>query len=214
MTISNFTRDRGRATWITLLTLALFLIVAVPASADGGGSNSGSGKSGSGSSNSGPGSSNSGPGSSNSGPGSSNSGPGSSNSGPGSSNSGPGSSNSGRDNNGMASFQNTRTRTPLAGNSIAGELPKAHAEFRNRADRGRTRLNVEVEDVNLPAGTVLTVVFEHNGASTTLGTIQLDAFHAGELELNSEDGDMVPAVQPGDTVSVFNGNVKILTGVF
>jgi hypothetical protein len=122
----------------------------------------------------------------------------------------------GKDDNGNngKNAVSSRSRTPLAGPAIAGQTPNGHAEFRVDSEHGRTRLNVEVEDVNLAAGTMLDVVVNHAGASTKVGTIKLDALRSGELELNSEDGDTVPAVQMGDIVIVMNGGVAILTGVF
>src|SRR3954464_104677 len=97
-----------------------------------------------------------------------------------------------------------RLRTQLTGNAIGNNTPSGHADF--RADsRGRTRLNVEVEHVNLPQGTTLTVTLTHAGATTTIGTLMLNAVGEGELELNSQDGNTVPAVQAGDVVTVMNG---------
>jgi hypothetical protein len=108
----------------------------------------------------------------------------------------------------------SRSRTPLAGPVLNSETPNGHADFRVDSGHNRTRLNVEVQDVNLAQGTKLTVVIDRSGTRTTVGSIQLDALHSGELELNSEDGDSVPAVQKGDIVIVMNGNSAILTGVF
>jgi hypothetical protein len=106
-----------------------------------------------------------------------------------------------------------RLRTQLTGNAIGNNAPSGHADF--RADsRGRTRLNVEVEHVNLPQGTMLTVTLTHAGATTTLSTLTLNAAGEGELELNSQDGDSVPAVQAGDVITVMNGAAAIVAGVF
>jgi hypothetical protein len=103
----------------------------------------------------------------------------------------------------------TRLRTRLAGAAIQGQNPEGNADFRVDA-KNRSRLNVEVEHVNLPAGTVLTV----SVAGNVVGHITLSALGFGELELNSQDGDTVPAVNPGDMVVVSNGATAILTGVF
>jgi hypothetical protein len=103
----------------------------------------------------------------------------------------------------------TRLRTRLAGAAIQGQNPEGNADFRVVAKK-RSRLNVEVEHVNLPAGTVLTV----SVAGNVVGHITLSALGFGELELNSQDGDTVPAVNPGDMVVVSNGATAILTGVF
>ena len=120
----------------------------------------------------------------------------------------------GKDGNDGHDGERSRSRTTLAGPAIAGQTPNGHADTRVDSSRGRSRVNVEVEDVNLAAGTVLTVVVIHGDARTMAGTITLDAFHSGELELNSQDGDTVPAVQQGDIVIVMNADVAILTGVF
>jgi hypothetical protein len=106
-----------------------------------------------------------------------------------------------------------RMRTRLAGAAIQGKTPEGNADFRSDS-RSRTRLNVEVEDVNLAAGTVLTVVVQDGTTKTTVGTIKLSSFGGGELELNSDDGEAVPAVKKGDMVTVSNAGATILAGVF
>src|ERR1700753_955887 len=55
--------------------------------------------------------------------------------------------------------QDTRIVAALSGAAIGGVTPKGSAEFRQRAD-GRRSLEVEVEHVNLPAGTVLDVLVD------------------------------------------------------
>ena len=108
----------------------------------------------------------------------------------------------------------TRLRTNLAGAAIGGKTPGGNAEFRSEPAKGRTRLKVEVQDVNLPAGTMLSVSISHGGVVTAAGIITLNAFGFGELELDSQDGDTVPAVVAGDLVIVMNGGVAILSGTF
>ncbi len=106
-----------------------------------------------------------------------------------------------------------RLRTDLAGGAISGRTPSGHADFRSESDRNRSRLNVEVEDVNLADGTVLDVMVSHGGASAKVGVIHLQAGR-GELELNTQDGDTVPAIAKGDAVTVSNAGSPILMGVF
>jgi tetratricopeptide (TPR) repeat protein len=73
----------------------------------------------------------------------------------------------------------------------------------------------EVENVNLPDGTVLTVSVTHAGAATTVGTITLNAATSeDELELDSQHGDTVPSIVSGDMITVSNGAAVILAGVF
>lgn len=111
----------------------------------------------------------------------------------------------------LARDTETRLRTRLSGAAIAGKTPEGSADFRQDTSRNRTRLQVEVENVNLPAGTVLTVMLNH---ATKVGTITLGALGFGELELDSQDGDAVPAVTTGTTITVMNGANAILAGVF
>lgn len=112
-----------------------------------------------------------------------------------------------------ASSKNTETRlrTRLAGAAIQGKTPEGNAEFRSDS-RGRTSFKVEVENVNLPDGT-LDVSVQSGGVTTPVGHIKLRAGE-GELELNSQDGDTVPTVQKGDMVMVSNAGTTILAGVF
>lgn len=111
---------------------------------------------------------------------------------------------------GAASTQ-IKLETRLAGAAAAGN---GEAEFRSNAAKGRSSLEVEVEHVTLPAATVLNVVLLQGTVSTTIGTITLNAKGSGELELNSQDGALVPAVQKGDSLSIVNGTTAILMGVF
>jgi len=120
------------------------------------------------------------------------------------------------DNGGKNNSTEVRLRTRLAGAAIAGMVPEGNGDFRSRPDRSRTNLSVGVENVNLPANTVLTVSIKlpNAAAATTVGTITLSALHEGELELDSRDGDAIPAVVTGTMVTVSNGATPILTGVF
>ena len=103
-----------------------------------------------------------------------------------------------------------RVRIPLAGASIRGMMPQGHADFRQRPD-GR-RLNVEIQDVNLPAGTTFRVLVNN----VSIGQIVLNSFFRGELELNTNDGHAVPVVANGTTVAVVNNTTgaTILAGLF
>ncbi len=104
-----------------------------------------------------------------------------------------------------------RLRTALAGGAIVGLTPSGHADYRARAAQGRAQLNVEVEDVNLPAGTQVDVIVD--GAKVGVITISAAPIRGGELELNSQDGQSVPVVKSGAVVVVRNGTTAILSGV-
>jgi hypothetical protein len=107
----------------------------------------------------------------------------------------------------------TQLRTRLAGAAINGEVPSGDADFRVEPARNRSRFTVEVEDVHLPVGTTLIVDVQHSGVSTTVGSIILNADGSGELRLNSQNGDTVPALVTGDVVIVTHGGIAILAGV-
>jgi hypothetical protein len=98
--------------------------------------------------------------------------------------------------------------------SMVSGAASGKAEYRERGNR--KRLNVQAEDL---AGTTVSPqnVFV-NGVS--VGTMALAACPApatqllcGEMELNSQDGQVAPQVRAGDTVSV-GFAPAVLAGVF
>ncbi|HEX7317449.1 MAG TPA: DUF4214 domain-containing protein [Pyrinomonadaceae bacterium] len=98
----------------------------------------------------------------------------------------------------------------LAGAAIGGQTPVGKAEFRQRPGND-LKLEVEVQDVNLAAGTVLNVVV----GGQQVGTLAIDAFRAGRIELETERGQSVPVVTNGTTVAVRNqAGANIVTGTF
>lgn len=104
----------------------------------------------------------------------------------------------------------TRLRIPLVGAGINGVIPKGRADFRQRTD-GRRQFEVEIEDVNQPAGTTFTVLVDQ----VNVGQIVLGQFFKGELELEAENGQSVPAITTGSTVAVVNAaGATVLAGVF
>ena len=111
----------------------------------------------------------------------------------------------------VASGNETRLRTALSGGAIVGMTPSGHAEFRAIPSQGRARITVEVEDVNLAAGTKVDVFVD----GTQLGTITISAapVRGGDLELNTQDGQAVPDIKAGAVVIVRNGATAILSGV-
>lgn len=102
-----------------------------------------------------------------------------------------------------------RMRTALSGPRLNGLTPSGKAE--SRSATGRADLNVQVEDVKVAAGTVLDVLLD--GAK--VGTITVDGLTlGGELDLNTNDGDVVPSVRKGSLVVVQLNGQSILAGVF
>ena len=107
----------------------------------------------------------------------------------------------------VAKGTETRLRTSLSGGAAAS----GHADYRASTSPNRARLNVEVEDVNLPTGTKVDVVIDGN----QIGTITISAapIRGGELELNTQDGQAVPSLKSGALVVIKNGDTAILSGV-
>ncbi|HKG11807.1 MAG TPA: DUF4214 domain-containing protein [Pyrinomonadaceae bacterium] len=98
----------------------------------------------------------------------------------------------------------------LSGAVIGGQTPHGEATFRERPGDDR-KLEVEVEDVNLPAGTVLNV----SVGGQNIGSITLDSLRAGRIELETQRGQAVPAVANGTSVVVRNqSGATIVSGVF
>ena len=87
--------------------------------------------------------------------------------------------------------------------------PHGSASFQLYAD-GNRELEVEIEDVNLAAGTSLMATINGN----SVGQIVLDITGRGRLNLKTEDGQTVPTVNDGDTVNVRNVSTVLVTGVF
>lgn len=75
---------------------------------------------------------------------------------------------------------------------------------------GNREIEVEIEDVTLASGTMLNVVVD----GTIIGQIAVQVDQRGKLKLKTEDGQSVPAVNAGSTVSVRNGDKVLVAGVF
>jgi hypothetical protein len=75
---------------------------------------------------------------------------------------------------------------------------------------GAKELEVEIEDVNLTAGTILNASINGN----SVGQIVLQADGRGRLRLRTQDGQTVPDVNDGDTADVRNGSTVLVAGVF
>lgn len=110
----------------------------------------------------------------------------------------------------LAKAGELRMRTALTGGAISGLTPSGRADYR-AASQGRADFSVQVEDVNLPAGATLDVTVDGAPAGTI--TVSAAPARGGELDLNTQDGDVVPAVKAGSVVVVSNAGAAILSGV-
>ena len=102
-----------------------------------------------------------------------------------------------------------RLEANLVGPAIGDVTPEGEADFRATLEADRRRLDVEVEDVKLPDGAILIVTID----DLAVGTILLEGGE-GELDMDTEDGEMVPHPNVGAVVEVFSGEMRILSGVF
>jgi hypothetical protein len=79
------------------------------------------------------------------------------------------------------------------------------------------RFSAEVEDVNLPEGTLLRVSFLRDRVETAPGTLTLGPppVRGGDLNLDTGNGDIVPEMFSGDIIIVRRPNGRaILAGIF
>lgn len=110
--------------------------------------------------------------------------------------------------NSEKNHKNLRAR--LTGDEIQGKKPKGKADFEK--DKHGKRLKVNVENVNLDDGIVLSV-FGCDATSTAIGMITLKN-HEGKLDLRTKKGDTVPKCVKGDELKVMNASTTILSGIF
>src|SRR3712207_4496459 len=82
--------------------------------------------------------------------------------------------------------------------SAAGIAADGRADYRERDSS--LRLNVEIEDAT-PNST-----FTIEVSGEPIGTIMTNSFGIAELELNTNDGQVVPKVLRGDLVQIFQGS--------
>src|ERR671917_901845 len=105
-----------------------------------------------------------------------------------------------------ASATTSKTRMLVDLTPANGGMGDGRADYR---ERGLSmRLNVEVEDVTPNS----TLVIEVSG--NPLGTITTNSFGIAELDLTTNDGQVVPKVLRGDLVQIFQGTELVLSGSF
>lgn len=95
----------------------------------------------------------------------------------------------------------------LTGSAINGIVPRGLGTY--ESENGERELKVFVNYVNLPNNTILNVML--NG--TSIGNITINN-RSGRLQLETDDGDTVPTVTNGATLTVKNGGATILSGTF
>lgn len=101
------------------------------------------------------------------------------------------------------------TRTANLVSPTGSVNPHGNAEFEVYAD-GQRELEVEIEDVNLGGGTLLTAFVDGNN----VGQMILSPERRAVLKLRTQAGQTVPNVNDGSTVEVRNGGTVLVSGVF
>jgi hypothetical protein len=96
---------------------------------------------------------------------------------------------------------------PLSGDAIDGVIPRGLGEYEARGTHAE--LDVFVNSINLPNGTILSVSID----GTAIGNITLQN-HCGVLRRSNENGGTVPTITSGSTVTVKNGDTTVVSGVF
>ncbi len=96
----------------------------------------------------------------------------------------------------------------LSGAIVNGVLPKGFAQYEIHSSR--TELEVSVRQVNLPIGTSLAIAINN----ISVGQIVLESGGEGRLRLRSDNGQTVPVITSGSTITVKNGGATILSGTF
>lgn len=105
-----------------------------------------------------------------------------------------------------ASATSSEIRMPADLNPTNGGTADCRADYRERGNS--MRLNVEVEDVS-PNSTFTVEI-----SGELIGTIMTNSFGIGELEQNTNDGQVVPKILGGDLVQIFQGTELVLSGGF
>ena len=95
----------------------------------------------------------------------------------------------------------------LTGPTLNGVLPNGFAQYEFHSSR--VELEVRVRQINLPNGTMLTVAVNNAVAGQ-----MFVSSNEGRLRLRSDNGQNVPVVTPGSTITVTNGAATILSGTF
>jgi plastocyanin len=108
--------------------------------------------------------------------------------------------------NAGASSSEIRMLADLNPPTNVGGIADGRADYRERGNS--MRLNVEVEDIS--PNSTFTVEISGN----TLGAITTNRFGTAELELNTNDGQVVPKILRGDLVQIFQGTELVLSGGF
>ena len=100
------------------------------------------------------------------------------------------------------SWADQQTRLRARKNKVVNGI---EAELRGdyRENNAPIRLNSELEQINIPAGTPVAFCLVQDGVSTLLGVgrvVLIGGVQVASVELEASDGDVVPKVSAGDVL--------------
>jgi hypothetical protein len=91
----------------------------------------------------------------------------------------------------------TELSARLSGPSINGVAPGGVAEYEVKVD-GNRELKVTLSSVNLPAGTILSVLVDNS----QVGQLSVNSLGGGTFEVETKDGQAVPFVNGNSAVAI------------
>src|SRR5215203_62748 len=94
-------------------------------------------------------------------------------------------------------LSDTRIQATLSGAAINGVTPAGFSEWR-LDDSGRRRLDVQASSVNLPNGTVLTIVVNN----AAVGQMTVGSLGNAFFSIDTNNGQTVPVVNFGNPIQV------------
>jgi hypothetical protein len=106
-------------------------------------------------------------------------------------------------------LSDTRIQATLSGAAVNGVTPAGFSEWR-LDDSGRRRLDVQASAVNLPAGTVLSIVINN----AQVGQMSVNSFGGAFFSIDTNNNQPVPVVNFGNPIQVNNGAATVLAGTF
>ena len=106
-------------------------------------------------------------------------------------------------------LSDTRIQASLSGGATGGVIPAGFSEWR-LDDSGRRRLEVQASSVNLPNGTVLTIVINN----AAVGQMTVNSFGGAFFSVDTNNGQTVPVINFGNPIQVNDGATAILAGTY
>ena len=92
--------------------------------------------------------------------------------------------------------------------TVNGVMAFGYSEYEIHSSR--TELETRVRQVNLPAGTSLTLIVD----GVSIGQIVIDSSREGRSRLRSDRGEFVPVVNVGSTIQIQHNGTMVMSGTY